>query len=64
MVLGRRGGRHLFALLIPANLESIGLVYGMVQNKQHFNSMRSNEYLRIISHLLLYINKQVEDEDF
>lgn len=40
------------------------MVSGMVQDKKHFQDMRSNEYLRVILHLMLYINKQVEDEDF
>lgn len=40
------------------------LVSGMVLDKNHFQTMRSNEYLRIILGLKLYIEEQVKNEDW
>ena len=40
------------------------LVSGMVLDKNHFQTMRSNEYLRIILGLKLYIEEQVKNDDW
>ena len=40
------------------------LVYGMVLDKKHFQTTRSNEYLRIILGMKLYIEQQVKNEDW
>lgn len=40
------------------------LVNGMVLDKKHFQTTRSNEYLRIILGMKLYIEEQVKNEDW
>lgn len=40
------------------------LVNGMVLDKNHFKTIRSNEYLRLILGMKLYIEQQVKDEDW
>lgn len=51
-------------LIDSRNNAEYWLVSGMVQNKQHFQTTRSNEYLWIIYGIKQYIEQQVKNEDW